>query len=134
MFSPSDTVTMFKKRSGGGATPPETTVPLDVIAAMIKAARGAVERQGNMLIFPASTGQCRIEAEPIHAQTVDGQEIADIVSIRTDLPEQMSSINDRQIVVLNTMAALGALVRDSNSGQLRIVSRLSAFLAESRRS
>lgn len=118
---------MFKKTTSGGKNSPETSVPLDVIEEMIKATSEEVERQGNMLLFQGSTGQCRIEVESVHTQTVDGLEIGDIVSIRTELPEQMSSIDDRQIVIFNTMAALGALIRDSDSGRLSIVSRLSAF-------
>ena len=106
---------------------PETSVPLDDIAERIKSVYGIIERQNNRLILPVHSGQCVIEVQPVHLSTVDGQEISEIITIRSDLPEQMSGLNNSQITIFNTLTALGALVRDKDTGHLNMASRLSIF-------
>ena len=86
-----------------------------------------IEHQNNRLILPVHSGQCVIEAHPVHLSTVDGQEVSEIVSIRSDLPEQLSDLNNKQITLFNTTTALGALVQDKDTGCVNIVSRLSIY-------
>ena len=88
---------------------------------------GTIERQDNRLILPINSGQCVVEARSVNLLTVNGQEISEIISIKSDLPEQMSGMNNSQITVFNTLTALGALVRDKDTGHLNMVSRLSIF-------
>lgn len=118
---------MNEERLGQEKNPPETAVPLDIIAKMVKAACGTVDRSGNSLVFVASSGKTRIDVRSVHATTANGDGVSDVVLIRTELPEQMASFNDHQLVVLNTMAALGALVREKDTGRLSALSRLSVY-------
>ena len=106
---------------------PETNVPLDAIAERIKFVSGTIDRQNNRLILPINSGQCVIDARSVNLFTVDGQEISEIISIKSDLPEQMPDLNDKQITVFNTLTALGALIRDKDTGDLNMHSRLSIF-------
>lgn len=118
---------MVKTNQLPNTNSPETSVPLDEIAARIKSVYDSIDRQDNSLILPVYSGQCIVEVQPIHLLTVDGQEISDIISIRSDLPEHLSDLSDKHITILNKITALGALVRDKDTGRLQVVSRLSIF-------
>jgi hypothetical protein len=84
-----------------------------------------VDRLENSLAYYAGSGRTYVEVKGLNATTIDKQEIRNVVSIRTELPDY--TIEDRGMALMNTMASLGAMVREGNSGQVGIVSRLSTF-------
>jgi hypothetical protein len=119
----------IRKLSGRHGNSAKITASLDIIADIIKAATGTVDYRDNSLTFPSYYGTpTRIDVSSVHATTVDGREVSDVVLIRTELPKEWSSlIDERQIAAANTMAALGALIREQGSGRLIVASRLSIF-------
>ena len=119
---------MFKNIFGGGRKSIKTSVPLDAIAGLLESAVGKVEQGENQIAFRGWAGECVIAVEPVHAKTVNGNEVSELVTIRTDLAEDLSDFfSDQRIVVMNTMAALGALIKGGNAGRPIVGSRLSVF-------
>ena len=109
-------------------TASEPSALLDDIARVIKIAAENVDYRGNSITFPSNYGTTRILGNSVHVPTTDGRELSDVISIRTELPEQWSSaMDDGFMVWFNTMAALGALVRERDSGRLIVASRLTTY-------
>lgn len=101
------------------------SVLLDEIADIIRATGYVADRLGNTLTFHAGSGRTYIEVRDIQATTIDRHEVSNVVLIRTELPER--PIDNRGLVVMNTMASLGSMVHEGNLGRVSIVSRLSIF-------
>lgn len=107
-----------------------TGVPLDVIAEILRAAIGGVDRDGNVLSFVSNVGNTQIEVRSLHVRSVESDEISDVVLIRTELPESLGDLPERQVVLTNKMAALGAMVREQKTGRISVVSRLSVYAGD----
>jgi len=98
---------------------------LDHVADIIRVTGGIVDRLGDSLVFHAGSGRTHVEVKGIHTVTIDKQEVENVVLIRTELPNYRTG--SRDMVVMNTMASLGALIHEGNSERVSIVSRLSMF-------
>ncbi len=107
-------------------TPGESpSVLLNNIADIIRASGGVADRLGNTLTFHAGSGRTLVEARDIHTLTIDKHEVSYVVLIRTELSEM--EMEPRGLVIMNTLASLGALVLKGDSERVSIVSRLSMF-------
>jgi len=99
------------------------SVLLDEIADIIRAYGGVVDRLGNSLTFHAGSGRTYVEVKGIHTRTIDKREVENVVLIRTELPNYRTE--NREMVIMNTLASLGALVHERNSERVSIVSQCS---------
>ncbi len=72
--------------------------------------------------FDNAVGRTTIFATPIDIKTPDGYHLLDRLVVKTVLPEGAWELSDSLIVEANTMATMGALMVDPNTGELVIVS------------
>lgn len=108
-------------------------VPLNALARILAASGREVSRRGNVVSVGGGPATTRIVAKPVNLPTYDGGCISDVVSITTELPELPSEVvTDAALMSFNAGAALGALVRDRESGGFKVVSRLSVFKDDER--
>ena len=108
----------------------ESSVPLDAIAQIIEGTCGSVKRKGKQITFSNDLGETVVEAKPIRKQTMDGHEVSDIVTVRSGLPEQLSTIDEVKLSALNTMASMSALIKEQKDGKVLIVNRLTAYTGD----
>ena len=101
------------------------SVLLDGVEYIISTTGYTMDRLGNTLTFHAGSGRTHVEVRDIHARTIDGREISNVVLIRTELSKV--EMEPRGLVIMNTLASLGALVYEEDSERISIVSRLSMF-------
>jgi len=101
------------------------SVLLDGVAYISRAPGYTLDRLENSLIFHAGSGRTHVEVRDIHTPTIDKHEVSNVVLIRSKLSEE--PIEPRGLVIMNTMASLGALVYEGDSERVSIVSRLSMF-------
>jgi hypothetical protein len=59
-----------------------------------------------------------------------GQRVIEVAELRSELPEALHDLTDREIAVFNTHAALGALLRDPASGRPVLVSRTTLWAGD----
>ena len=117
---------LFGRAKGTAAGTDQTSVPLDVIASMIEAGAGKVERGPGHVAFDGYGGRTTIEVAPVHQKTADGLEVEAVIKTRTDLNQDLP-LDDRMFAVINTMASFGALLRDPKTGRLIVGSRVSVY-------
>jgi hypothetical protein len=102
----------FRKLSWGGGNSPEFTSPFDEIAEIIKVATGTVDNRGNSLTFPSNSGTTRIDLHSVHATTVDGQEVSNMI-----LPGIHSYSNRRSPIPLCLLPKTCPATRNRTFGQ-----------------
>jgi len=108
-----------------GSNGESPSVLLDKIARAIRVTGGVADRLGNFLTYHAGSGRTRVEVKGIHTTTLDKQQVSNVVLIRSELSSY--TIENRGMVLMNTMASLGAMVHEGNSERVSIVSRVSLF-------
>ena len=105
----------------------QTRVPLDDVEAYLLTFCESVEREDLAISFEVGCGKACIEVEPVNVATTDGHEISDIVHIRTLLDPSVDDYSDKQLTAFNAFAAMGALVRDRETGRVTVEARYSMF-------
>lgn len=124
---------MFERLFNRGLTtqPPRSTpTPLDQIAAIVQGGVGTVTREDSVVSFVTRAGPTHIRWRSVNYKTADGLEVSAVIDIRTVIAQELDGLTDEQISVVNTVASLGAMLRDSSSGNLVVASRLSAYAGD----
>ena len=65
--------------------------------------------------FDNGVGRTRVSIEPVDFPTPDGYRVTEIGEVRTELRDSLQEITDLEMAVFNTLASLGALLRDPDS-------------------
>lgn len=118
---------LFGRAKGTSTSGDETSVPLDVIAAMVESAVGKAVRGPNRIAFNGFGGVTTIDVVPVHQKTPDRQEVEAVVRISTELGMQDFPFDERMFALINTMTSFGALFRDPKTGRVIIGSRISVY-------
>lgn len=105
----------------------QCATPLDEIAEAIESSGLNVEETASGLTFASHLGETSISVLPRHISCLDGEQVSEVIHIKTPLPELKGALSKSQIALINTMAGLSALAIDEESGQLFIANRLSVF-------
>jgi hypothetical protein len=106
-------------------------VPLDRLDAALKAANLATERVGNALIVRQEEITTKISVDlPVDRKTEDGAMIRAAITIRTELPSELSSVITKPKLIsdLNRMTTIGALMIEDK--RLVIGSRITLYEEE----
>jgi hypothetical protein len=77
--------------------------------------------------FQNGAERTTIKASKVDLVAVDGQRISGRIDIRTSVPEAFNQFTPIQIVIANTMATTGAIVRDPDEGIVTLISSLPVF-------
>lgn len=113
-----------------------STVPLDQIARAIAPLVADFERDQRSLSFTGVFGRTRLQVRPVDHTARDGSRISEVVTIHTDLPDEVTLADlgrEQGLSGLNTLASTSALMHMARGGALasqgvtRLVSRLSVF-------
>jgi hypothetical protein len=105
-----------------------STSALRAVADIIAAKVSNVDCGEDFLAFHSSAGPTRVQRKALDLPTVESDTVSDVFLIETQLREELSAFfDDRRLVTINTMAALGAMIRGPRSSALNVVSRLSVY-------
>jgi hypothetical protein len=110
------------KRSGFGKG-----VPLDAVAAIVEGGVGKIERTENSLSFQSSLGETVVSITPRNVKTTGGAVLSNVITVKTALAEKISFFGTPMISSINRMAMLSAVMKDENSGQVMVASRVSVY-------
>jgi hypothetical protein len=102
------------------------TINLDIIEDFLKDCIGGLKREGRELSFPSRYGKTVVHVEPRNDQTEDENTVTDRVLIRTNLPEQLQSLEPVHLSWANHLAAVSAVIQDSTAG-LQLINRLTFY-------
>jgi hypothetical protein len=112
----------------------DTAVPLELIENGLKASGKVVERDGTCLRvngrLSGFLGETLVDVRPVRVGTVDGEEISDILTIRTDLLAPLDSLDEQTILGLNAFAGISAVMEDPVSHSILAGSRLSVYVGD----
>ncbi len=84
----------------------------------------------NRIAFDNAFARTTVSFTPVDVPTPDGCRVTGIAEVRTELPENLHVITDMEMAFFNTVAALGALLRDPASGKPVIVSRAALLVGD----
>lgn len=86
--------------------------------------RGDFVSDDTGIAFHNRFARTAIRFTPVDCPTPAGRRVTEVAEVRTTLPAALAAeIDDRECALFNTVASLGALVRDVESGQPVVVTR-----------
>lgn len=80
--------------------------------------------------FRSGGGFTKISVRGDDHSAADGARVQEIVSVSSALPKDLESVSEEQVAVINIIAGLSAVVRDSESGRLAVESRVSLYAGD----
>jgi hypothetical protein len=121
---------MFKGIFGRNKAVVKTTF-IDEIENSIRKLRDDIQRDGNKIYFDnCFQTRTQIEIVKVSANTTDGEKISDIITVRTEMPEEVNELSDKKIAFINTMAGLSSLIKDEETGESYIGSRITKYAGD----
>lgn len=100
---------------------------LDIIEGFIKSNGNKVHRDKNGLYFKTILWKTSVSFVEKNVQTIDREEISDVIYIKTNLREEFYKLDEQKIAFLNAFAVFSAIIKDEDSGTFFAGSRLTTY-------
>jgi hypothetical protein len=105
---------------------PELSDWLDSVVEALNGDNIASVRTSNSLTFERRMGTTVIRVNPVDVTTIDGYRTLETVTITTDVSSTVH-LPIEQVAVANRYASLSALIRDPDSGDLSLATRITNY-------